>query len=288
MRCHRVFPALTISRRPRQQLAGIGVWLLALVALPSPASETLTLKYGDQQRQWTLDALQQQLKVQQISLPDPSYQQQKHYRGFLLRDVWQQSGLPQPAPDDELLLTASDGYTPTVPARFILQSKAVLAFAEQGMADFQFSPLTQGKTTLSPAPFYLVWPDAGAEAEQYPWPYQLVRIELIRFADRYSKTLPAADAADAAKRGFGHFKQHCLKCHSINLQGGELGPELNAPKNVTEYWRAADLRAFITEPQSYRYKSKMPPFGSQLSPAQIDEVLAYLQQMSRQKISSGG
>lgn len=265
----------------------LGTALLAVTVLHCGAGETLTLAYGSKNQSWTLEQLKQQLAVQQVSLQDPSYQQQKHYRGFLLRDVWQQSGLPQPAPDDELLLTASDGYTPTVPARFVLQSKAVLAFAEQGMADFQFSPLTQGKTTLSPAPFYLVWPEAGAEADQYPWPYQLVRIELIRFTDRYSKILPAADAADAAKRGFGHFKQHCLKCHSINLQGGELGPELNAPKNVTEYWRAADLRAFITDPQSYRYKSKMPPFGSQLSPAQIDDLLAYLQQMARQKIRSG-
>jgi mono/diheme cytochrome c family protein len=67
------------------------------------------------------------------------------------------------------------------------------------------------------------------------------------------------------------------------LQGGVLGPELNAPKNVTEYWQLHDLKAFIRNPESYRYQSKMPAF-SHFSDADIDAVLAYLQQMKQQKL----
>ncbi len=95
--------------------------------------------------------------------------------------------------------------------------------------------------------------------------------------------IPASGASAQAQQGFALFKQHCLKCHSINLQGGALGPELNAPKNVTEYWQRHDLKAFIKNPESYRYQSKMPAF-SFFSDAEIDAVLAYLQQMKQQKI----
>ena len=71
---------------------------------------------------------------------------------------------------------------------------------------------------------------------------------------------------------------------TISLQGGVLGPELNAPKNVAEYWQVNDLKNFIRNPESFRYQSKMPAFGH-LSDADIEAILAYLQQMKQQKIS---
>jgi cytochrome c2 len=52
---------------------------------------------------------------------------------------------------------------------------------------------------------------------------------------------------------------------------------------VTEYWQLHDLKAFIRNPESYRYQSKMPAF-SHFSDADIDAVLAYLQQMKQQKL----
>lgn len=254
-------------------------WVFGLAAAP-----VLTTVYQGQSRQWTLAQLQQQLPVQSVTLYDPSYQQHKSYRGFIFNELLQKTGFPPLDPDDTLVLTARDGYAPTMSAAQ-LQQAAVLVFAEAGMPDFVFSPLQQGKSSLSPAPFYLVWPQAGAQAAQYAWPYQLVKIELIRFRDRYARVIPRSTASASAQQGFALFTQHCLKCHSINLQGGELGPELNAPKNITEYWQLNDLKAFIRNPASYRYQSKMPAF-SHFSDAEIDAILAYLQQMKQQKINS--
>lgn len=77
----------------------------------------------------------------------------------------------------------------------------------------------------------------------------------------------------AAYQGFLLFKQSCISCHSNNLQGGELGSELNAPKNVTEYWTEAHLKAFIPNASGYRYKSKIPAFP-QLSSQDMDRLVA--------------
>lgn len=253
-------------------------WVWAVAAEP-----VLTTVHNGQSKSWTLAQLQQQLPVQQVSLYDPSYNQQKNYRGFLFKELLQKAGFPALDSDDTLVLTASDGYAPTLTAAQLQQQQPMLVFAEADKADFSFTPLQQGKGMLSPAPFYLVWPGAGKAAEQYAWPYQLVKIELIRFADRYAQVIPASTASAQVQQGFVLFKQNCLKCHSINLQGGVLGPELNAPKNVTEYWQAHDLKAFIRDPESYRYQSKMPAFRH-FTDADIDALLAYLQQMKQQKI----
>lgn len=253
-------------------------WAFAVAATP-----VLTTVHSGQSQSWTLAQLQQQLPVQQVSLDDPSYNQRKSYRGFSFSELLKKTGFPPLQDDDTLVLTASDGYAPTLAAAQLQQQQAMLVFAEADKPDFEFTPLQQGKGLISPAPFYLVWPGAGIAAEQFAWPYQLVKIELIRFRDRYAQVIPASGASAQAQQGFALFKQHCLKCHSINLQGGALGPELNAPKNVTEYWQRHDLKAFIKNPESYRYQSKMPAF-SFFSDAEIDAVLAYLQQMKQQKI----
>lgn len=256
--------------------------LLCCWALAAAAAPVLTTVHSGKTKSWTLSELQQQLVVRQVSLDDPSYNQRKSYRGFGFAELLQQAGFPPLQADDTLVLTASDGYAPTLSALQLHQQQAVLVFAEADKADFEFTPLQQGKGKVSPAPFYLVWPDAGTTAGQLAWPYQLVKIELIRFRDRYPRIFPPADATAKVQQGFQLFTQHCLKCHSINLQGGELGPELNAPKNVTEYWQRADLKAFIKNPESYRYQSKMPAFA-QFSDEEIDAVLAYLAQMQQYK-----
>lgn len=246
------------------------------------AEPVLTTVHSGQRHDWTLAALKQQLPEQQVTLVDPSYETQKSFRGFDFATLLQKTGFPALQADDTLVLTASDGYAPTVSAAQLSQHQAMLVFAEAGQADFQFALLAQGKAMISPAPFYLVWPKAGKAAEHFAWPYQLVKIELIRFQDRYQRVIPPKDASAKVQRGFQLFQQNCLKCHSINLQGGVLGPELNAPKNVTEYWQKADLTAFIRNPESYRYQSKMPAFA-QFSDADIDAVLAYLTEMRQHK-----
>jgi mono/diheme cytochrome c family protein len=120
-------------------------------------------------------------------------------------------------------------------------------------------------------------------AESLPWPYQLVRIEAVSFARKYDRLYPQGVAdGTPVKRGFVRFKDECLRCHSINLQGGDVGPELNTPKNILEYWDPKTARQFIRDPGSFRAKSKMPAFPHLTDP-DLDDLFAYLSYMRERK-----
>lgn len=81
--------------------------------------------------------------------------------------------------------------------------------------------------------------------------------------------------------------QNCPSCHSVNLVGGDLGPEPNVPRNVTEYWSAAHLAAFVKAPETYRARSKMPGFGH-LADAECAAILTWIATMRGRKICPDG
>jgi cytochrome c1 len=133
-----------------------------------------------------------------------------------------------------------------------------------------------------------VWENEGAltaNPEIYPWPYQLVAIEGIRFQEKYSKLFPKGEPKDSAHyQGFLHFKNQCLRCHSINLEGGDLAPELNIPRNITEYRDRGTLKLFIKNASDFRARSKMPAFPG-LKDSDVEQILSYLDYMKTHKIN---
>ncbi|NDD92427.1 hypothetical protein EBZ37_10115 [bacterium] len=138
---------------------------------------------------------------------------------------------------------------------------------------------------VSLGPLYLVWENINDQSVRtegdYGWPFQVDRMELVDFGARFPRLAPPSNASAQAKLGFAAFRIHCLKCHSLNGEGGKVGPELNFPKNVTEYWRPGLLKAWILNPASFRYGSAMPAISHALpNRAEVaDHVLAYLQAM---------
>lgn len=265
------------------------VWWIVLwwAVMPSClAAQDLQIQLPEQKLTWSLAQIKQQVPVQQIKLVDPVYNSEKSFEGVSLLQLLKAAGYTPGQAADEVVLTASDGYAPSMPLEYLLDDQAVLVFAESGKKDFEFALVAQGKAMVSPAPFYLVWKRGKAVEKTRPWPYQLVKLELVSFQQRYPKLYPTNAAQNsAAYQGFLLFKQSCISCHSINLQGGELGPELNAPKNVTEYWTDDHLKAFIPNASGYRYKSKMPTFP-QFSDKDIDHLVAYLKHMKSYKIQT--
>jgi len=226
---------------------------------------------------------------QDVTVNDQTYKRPMRYRGYplaeLLRRTWKDVDAVA-AQGAELVFRAADGYAPSMDLAKALKGKAVIAFRDLARPEGDpWEPFLQGKARITPAPYYLVWPGIDPADATYKWPYQLVEIEIQSFEQRYGAAVPksAGGAGDGARRGFLVFKENCMGCHSVNLVGGDLAPELNVPKNVTEYWRPNDIRALVRDAATFRARTKMPSFP-QLGSADIDDLLHYLAAMKTQKI----
>jgi mono/diheme cytochrome c family protein len=210
----------------------------------------------------------------------------KRYEGYRLRDLL--GGIEElealRAAGAEIVFTAEDGYVATMALDDALAADGVVAFRDlDAPAGADWQTFKQGKTTTTPAPYYLVWPNQDPDDWAYPWPYQLATIAVEPFAARFGRAVP--EGGDGAVReGFYVFKTYCLKCHSVNLAGGDLGPELNVPRSVIEYRDRAVLKGFIHDIASYRAASKMPSFTELVTADEVDRVLDYLTHMAAQKI----
>jgi cytochrome c2 len=179
--------------------------------------------------------------------------------------------------DDVVVFTCTDGYQPAVAAPEIMKGPAFLAFASADGQPFE-TKSHDGTTPLGP--FYLVWDNSK---ETHDWPYQVVSIDLVGFAQRYPKLMPPKSALPAAKRGFSYFRARCMKCHALNGEGGTKAPELNTPVSVTRYWRTPWLARFIDDPQKVRAGSQMPriEIDPRRRSAAIDDIIRYLEAMAR-------
>lgn len=246
-------------------------------------------------RQFTLQQLRGALPVDTVSVRhDPSYEgRPKRYAGFALDRVLALAGL-QPSPDEVLYFQASDGFRAILAEPVSVPGvRGVIAFADLD-ARSGWEPV--GHAGKSPAPFYLVWAASDSIAAAStdpalgrPWPYQLVRIEAVDPRTKYARIFPVGvPQSDPVYRGYRAFViqtrvgDQCIACHSLNLQGGTVGPELNVPRNVTEYRDDATLRAFIRDPRSFRARSPMPAFD--LTDQEISDILAYLRWLRDRKV----
>ena len=187
---------------------------------------------------------------------------------------------------EALSLVARDGYTSTLPTTRFLNHKAWFAFARVDRPDFVLDKKVPKVETVSIAPIYLVWDsikDATIRAEgDYGWPYQLANVKLTTFAEAYPGLAPPEPGTPEIAAGIEVFTHYCATCHSLDGHGGKVGPELNAPHNVTEYWQPQWLHQWIDNPPSVRKGTAMPglPANVPQRQAAIDNVIAYLKAMT--------
>lgn len=217
-----------------------------------------------------------------MSVDNPAFKRAITYRGYWLADVLAAAGIDV-AETSELIFHCADGYAATLPIDRFAEAAPFLAIGQVGDdGELHWDKIRVGKEYLSPAPYYVVGKDPGSY-EWFGWPLQVIAIEAMgrRRADASAFPLGAPEGGEVA-RGFEVFKERCLACHSVNLQGGSVGPELNTPRSVTEYWEEATLRAFIRDSGAFRARSKMPPFPL-LAAEDLDAILAYLGFMRGQK-----
>jgi mono/diheme cytochrome c family protein len=267
------------------------VLALALLALPPGAARAAgsdaTLRFvrnGAPARTVTREALAAACEAQVVAVADPYYERPKRFRAWPLGCVLE-AGLGAPAASlagEDVLLRALDGYTRATAGSVLAEPGGFLAFADADRKEGGFDPIDYRQA--DPAPFYVIWQGAGEkDVVRYPWPYQLAEIEVVRVEERFPRAVPKGAAPDSlARRGFEVFRQSCLQCHAINGEGGRVGPELNVPQSIVEYRGEAQLRAFIRDPQQFRYTQM--PANPHLGEADLDALLAYFRHMSAHKL----
>jgi mono/diheme cytochrome c family protein len=172
-----------------------------------------------------------------------------------------------------------DGYRPTMPIAQVFRDK-------KGFITTRDLNATAGKNWIDSLdkkmkPFYLVWQDVPKEDHSYMWPYGLYAMRLVPAGTAFKDAYPF-DTPDMVA-GFQLFNQNCMKCHSVNKVGGVMGPEMNIPKNITEYWTDENIIAFAKNPQSFRYRSSMAPITG-VSDEDFQQILAYLKYIAAHKV----
>lgn len=224
------------------------------------------------------------LESKVIDLPlDPTYNDTpSKYEAYRLVDVLKLLG--KTSDDAEIIFICGDGYRVFRSVKDLPLARGYLGFRDVNHPGWR--PFREGKGTLNPAPYLLLWQGVSTkeDQQQLPWPYKLVEIAVD--SGSHTAIVPPTQPEALSKQvedGHQLFRQNCLSCHSINKDGGVIGPELNVPKNITEYRDSAYLREWIASPTSFRWRARMPGY-SYFTKEQMDNLILYLLAMKNRKI----
>jgi mono/diheme cytochrome c family protein len=261
------------------------VFFLPGACLASGADPYLSfVQAGGTAKTLSLAQMKARLPMSELDFFDPEYGKQKRYRGFALARVLDLAFGPGWQGHDytEMIFSALDGYASVSTLEKLNEPGGFIVFEDRDKPGWE--PV--GRSQANPGPFYLVWTNpAQSTANEYPWPWQLAKLELVRFKDRYPEVYPrGVGSASSVYSGFLTFKGRCMRCHAMNQQGGKVGPDLNAPQSITEYRSPLMLKAFIRQPSQFRY-THMPDHAD-LTDADLNNLLDYFRHMANQRKQS--
>lgn len=255
---------------------------LLLAALPVCAEEpSLSFqRSGAEVKVLKTSEISAQVASGHIKFFDPRHGKVKTYRAWPVKAVMELAygqGWTQ-GEHSEVVLTAMDGYASVAAAAKLAETGGFIAFEDLDVPGWE--PI--GRKRANPGPYYLVWTGEAQSTENaYPWPWQLVTINLVKFEERYPEVVPSgARPGSPAARGFTIFKNRCLRCHAINRQGGTVGPDLNAPKPLVSYRSKSWIKSYVKRPSAWRY-TEMPDHQD-LTDRDLDDLYAYFRHKSRQ------
>lgn len=306
MRCrdtarNTVLPSLDKVSSNVMKIPGSSYYILFLlilssgnIFLPAPAfsQDGINIEFKDRGsvvRILSLTELGNMTDSVQLKVFEAHEKRERTYHAYPARPLldaifgkrWEQS--------EEIVFTSTDGYQPSIPVERFLSHDAYFAFASADGTPFTLINVLQNDELVKLGPLYLVWDNLQSKSllndGASGMPYQVIGIETTTFSTRYPNLSPAGKVSPQVKRGFLHFRKHCLACHTINGEGGGKAPELNYPHSVVEYFKSDYLVRWIENPASIRYNTTMPALAKEIPNRArvIQEIIAYLKAMSTTK-----
>lgn len=274
--------------------------LLSLPLLPGAAEPLEFLDHGRPVATLELDALTARVRPVTVELDRKSLGRKERYRALPFRALLDEVYGPAWRRAEMLLMTCRDGYQPILAVQPVLDHEAdtrgYLAYEVVG-GDGLWEEDAEGEEE-DMGPYRLFWKGVGGRpaTSVLELPYMITRIDLIEFDDRFPRLAPADGSPRAVVAGFNAFRQNCLKCHTLNGEGSDapLGPDLNYPASVTEYWKRAWLVRFIVDPAAVRHGTRMPglarlPKTQGMTRPEKDrvaeDIVRYLEAMARKKLA---
>ncbi len=213
---------------------------------------------------------------------DHYFKTEKTFRAYPLRDILapylKQLDIDSTT-EAAVTFYCTDGYKPIQKLSDLYTAEGFIAFKDESVTEPNQNWPKEVQKKMRP--FYIVWKDVPYENDLLNWSYGLYQIKIDKNYTVYDPITPKDN--EAALAGFSIYKKNCIKCHAINKIGGELGPDFNHPKNITEYWDTENIWEYAKDPQSFRHNAKMPPVVN-LEREEFEEVLAYLEYIREVKI----
>jgi mono/diheme cytochrome c family protein len=264
-------------------------WIAVAGAVSALSSPLQFQTKGKPVASWERAEIEKKTAPAELEVWEPHEKKLVTYRGYYFEPLLTAAYGEAWKKQEEILFTCSDGYQPSIPVDRFLKRRAFLAFARAGSDSFELTNTLQGDERVKLGPYYLVWDNAKLEDREAlgatGWPYQLEKVDLVRFSDRFPQMAPPPGSGAAVTQGFAAFREQCANCHSVNGDGGLKGIELNYPVSVTEYWKRKWLKQWILDPQKMRLKTAMPALNQGLSDRLkiADQIVAYLEAMAKVK-----
>jgi mono/diheme cytochrome c family protein len=182
-----------------------------------------------------------------------------------------------------------DGFAAAIPSTRVLGGspggpQAFLAIEDPAAP---WPPLKERPDTTA-GPFYLVWKaDGPRQTAPEEWPYQIARI-VVKQNEFHAIAPDASVGPDSpVEAGFQIYLRNCSACHTLNGIGdSNLGPDLNAPMNPTEYFKDGVFEKYVRNPDAILYwkDQRMPSFPAEvMTDAELAALRAYLEYMAPRK-----
>jgi mono/diheme cytochrome c family protein len=233
-------------------------------------------------RALTKHELRASLPIETIRIADHEYAHKtKTWQAIAIRPLLEKgfAGTSLDLAAQQFVLRCIDGYTVPIDGKRLLEDGGYIAIADADVRGWE----NVGPRQANPGPYFMVWKKPEQQSpDVHPRPYQLAAVDIASFESTFPHLIPRGEKdGSPTLRGFAIFREQCVRCHSINQQGGKIGPDLNVPKSIVEYRPEPQIKAYIKDPRAFRYGTM--PAHPTLEDADLDGLLAYFRVMSKQK-----